>query len=66
LLDQQKALLAPGCETHASLLPRSFVDSHYDHSKIEPVANQLSRIQAETGALEISVIEGDGVCNPDG
>jgi hypothetical protein len=66
VLDQQTALLAPGCETNASLLPRSFLDSHYDDSKIEPVANQRSQIQADTGAIEISVIEGDGVCNLDG
>jgi hypothetical protein len=66
VLDQQTALLAPGCETNASLLPRSFPDLHYDDSEIEPVANQLSQIQADPGVIEISVIEGDGVCNLDG
>jgi hypothetical protein len=66
LLDQQTALLAPGREANALLFPRGFLDSHYDCSKIGPVANQLSPIQAEAPASEICVIEGDGVCNLDG
>jgi hypothetical protein len=66
LLDQQTALLAPGCETNAPLLPRSFPDSLYNHREIGPVANQRSQIQAERTAIEISVIEGDGVCDLDG
>ena len=66
MLDQRTGPLAPGCETNASLLPRSFPDLHYDDSEIEPAANQLSQIQADASAIEISVIEGDGVCNLDG
>lgn len=63
MLDQHTALLAPGCETNASLLPRSVLGSHYNHCEIEPAANQRSQIQAETAAIKIFVIEGDGVCN---
>jgi hypothetical protein len=66
VLDQQTALLAPGCETNASLLPRRLLGSDYNLCEIGPVANQRSRIQAEKAAIEIPVIEGDGVCNLDG
>jgi hypothetical protein len=66
VLDQQTALLAPGCEANALLFPRGFLDSHFDSSRIGPAANELSKVQAENGTSEISVIEGDGVCNLDG
>jgi hypothetical protein len=70
LRDQQTALLGQCCETKV-VGPMHRFSRVVFWTRMTTIlrsgraANEFAQIQAETAAIEISVIEGDGVCDLD-